>query len=203
MAYLWAPARYRWTDLLNSDCHDHRGSGRREDRLEVDAWLRTFLERCGFAPRRLPGAAGREELRILRSDMARVAFAVAAGEEPRPDDLARLNRHLRRAGSHPTIVARGRAFELREARAGPALDRVIGALAVGFAETLAQGDLERIKTCANPDCRWIMVDESRNRSRRWCEASACGNLVNVRASRRRRRERLPGEGTSGANRDPR
>jgi len=189
MAYLWAPPRYRWTDLLNSDCHDHRGGGGREDRLEIDAWLRTFLELCGFAPRHLPGAAGREELRRLRTDMAKVAFDVAAGVEPRSEDLERFNRHLRRAASHPVLEATGGAFGIREVRAGPALGRVVGALARNFAETLARGELERIKTCANPDCRWIMVDESRNRSRRWCEASACGNLVNVRESRRRRARR--------------
>jgi predicted RNA-binding Zn ribbon-like protein len=33
--------------------------------------------------------------------------------------------------------------------------------------------LERIKIC--PNCHWLYFDESRNRSRRWCDMSVCGN----------------------------
>jgi hypothetical protein len=32
-----------WIDLLNSDWHDYRGSGGREDRLDDPAWLGRFL----------------------------------------------------------------------------------------------------------------------------------------------------------------
>jgi predicted RNA-binding Zn ribbon-like protein len=35
--------------------------------------------------------------------------------------------------------------------------------------------LERIKIC--PNCHWLYFDESRNRSRRWCDMSVCGNRV--------------------------
>lgn len=33
--------------------------------------------------------------------------------------------------------------------------------------------LERIKIC--PNCHWLYFDESRNRSRRWCDMRVCGN----------------------------
>jgi hypothetical protein len=37
----------------------------------------------------------------------------------------------------------------------------------------------RLRTCGNPLCRWLFVDRSRNRSRRWCEMAVCGNRVKV------------------------
>jgi len=40
-----------------------------------------------------------------------------------------------------------------------------------------------IKKCANPDCSWMFIDESKPRSRRWCNVSICGSLVNVRRHR--------------------
>lgn len=38
--------------------------------------------------------------------------------------------------------------------------------------------LARIKIC--PNCHWLYFDESRNRSRRWCDMSVCGNRAKVK-----------------------
>jgi predicted RNA-binding Zn ribbon-like protein len=38
--------------------------------------------------------------------------------------------------------------------------------------------LERIKAC--PNCYWLYFDESRNRSRRWCDMNVCGNRAKAR-----------------------
>lgn len=41
-----------------------------------------------------------------------------------------------------------------------------------------------LKRCGNPLCRWVFVDGSRNRSRRWCDMAACGNRAKVARHRR-------------------
>lgn len=41
-----------------------------------------------------------------------------------------------------------------------------------------------LKRCGNPLCRWIFLDGSRNRSRRWCDMAACGNRAKVARHRR-------------------
>jgi predicted RNA-binding Zn ribbon-like protein len=43
----------------------------------------------------------------------------------------------------------------------------------------------RIKTCRAGDCGWKFLDESRNRSRRWCDMAVCGNLAKTRQYRAR------------------
>ena len=40
-------------------------------------------------------------------------------------------------------------------------------------------DPTRLRACANPGCRFVFLDRSRNGSRRWCDSSACGNRVRV------------------------
>ena len=40
-----------------------------------------------------------------------------------------------------------------------------------------------VKVCANPDCTWMFVDESKPGTRRWCNPGVCGSLVNVRRYR--------------------
>jgi predicted RNA-binding Zn ribbon-like protein len=47
----------------------------------------------------------------------------------------------------------------------------------------------RLKACRNPGCSVIFYDSSKNQARVWCNTSVCGNLINLRASRTRRRER--------------
>jgi len=46
----------------------------------------------------------------------------------------------------------------------------------------------RLKACRNPLCSVIFYDSSKNQARVWCNTSVCGNLINLRASRARRRE---------------
>jgi predicted RNA-binding Zn ribbon-like protein len=47
-----------------------------------------------------------------------------------------------------------------------------------FADLITSDDRERIKQCSN--CGWVFVDNSRNKSRRWCSMEVCGNRVKAR-----------------------
>ena len=53
---------------------------------------------------------------------------------------------------------------------------------------LLEEGADRIRKCANPDCRLRFYDTSRNGRRRWCSMAACGN----RAKTRRHYERHQG-----------
>jgi hypothetical protein len=44
---------------------------------------------------------------------------------------------------------------------------------------------DRLRVCANPACRFVFVDRSRNAARRWCEMAVCGNRVKGRRFRHR------------------
>ena len=46
----------------------------------------------------------------------------------------------------------------------------------------------RLKACRNPVCSVIFYDNSKNQARVWHNTAVCGNLINLRASRARRRE---------------
>ena len=57
---------------------------------------------------------------------------------------------------------------------------------MAFTDVIRAGELDRLKDCAADDCDNIVVDLSRNRSKRFCEGG-CGNRENVRAYRDRQR----------------
>jgi predicted RNA-binding Zn ribbon-like protein len=49
------------------------------------------------------------------------------------------------------------------------------------------GGWTRLKACANPECRWVFYDRSRNRQGSWCDMAVCGNRLKNRSLRARRR----------------
>ena len=58
---------------------------------------------------------------------------------------------------------------------------------MALAFVLTAGEWERLTTCGAPDCLRVLVDLSRNRSRRYCDSKTCGNRLHVAAYRARQR----------------
>lgn len=174
-----------WADLLNSDWHDYRGSGAHEDRISNDTWMASFLARAGWKSG-LPAPAERDLFRRLRSLLRRMIDALIAGKGLRPADLKALNGFLASAPLIPRLERLGSGWRLSRAPSTFGIGQAAAAVALSFASMLAEGDPERVKICANPDCGWVIYDESHNRTRRWCDVKECGNLIKVRRFRARR-----------------
>lgn len=68
----------------------------------------------------------------------------------------------------------------------PLVDRMGTEAAMAVADLIRAQDLERLKRCAAQDCDAVLVDLSRNRSRRYCDTGNCGNRMHVAAYRARR-----------------
>ncbi len=174
-----------WASLLNSDWHDHRGTGAREDRLGNDTWLKVLLERAGWLGERLPDGREREALRRLRTLLRAMVETYRRDGVLEPQALEALNRILEDAPVIRRMDGQGRV-ELRPVWEG--IQPVLGEIIASFAAMVARGEPSRVKVCANPDCGWVIYDESRNQTRRWCSATECGNLLKVRKHRRAKRE---------------
>ncbi|WP_300613227.1 CGNR zinc finger domain-containing protein [Trebonia sp.] len=67
----------------------------------------------------------------------------------------------------------------------PLADRMAVDAAMAVADVIRSGELERLRVCAADDCVDVLVDLSKNRSRRFCSLT-CANRVNVAAYRSRR-----------------
>ncbi len=67
----------------------------------------------------------------------------------------------------------------------PLADRMAVEAAMAMVDVIRMGELDRLRTCEADDCDDVLVDLSRNRSRRFCEGG-CGNRANVAAYRARR-----------------
>ena len=61
---------------------------------------------------------------------------------------------------------------------------------IALGHVVAAGERDRLRICEAPDCDQVLVDLSRNRSKRYCDARTCGNRLHVAAYRERRRAAL-------------
>lgn len=58
---------------------------------------------------------------------------------------------------------------------------------MALAHVATAGEIHRLRVCEAPGCSSVLVDMSRNRSKRYCDARTCGNRLNVAAYRARKR----------------
>jgi len=113
-------------------------------------------------------------------------LALANGpSEPDPAAIATLNRLGGAASLSVLLRPDGRA-ELHAV--GDGLDQTLGRLLSIIYTAMVDGSFSRLKGCANDTCRWLFYDQSKNRSRKWCEMQTCGNVINARAYRQRHRD---------------
>ncbi len=157
------------------------------DRGVVEARQAAAVRRATGGPQKIEGflTAGR----TLREALYRIFSALAAGAEPAASDLTVLDRQL--AGALPRLEltrdagAFGWAFSEAPARA----EELLWPIALSAADLLRSERLARVKECAGDTCSWMFIDTSRNRSRRWCDMSDCGNRAKARRFYHRHLER--------------
>lgn len=115
-----------------------------------------------------------------RELMYRVFYEIAEDSSPAESDLITLNDMLSDTMSHARIVAKWHGYEWGWVDDEHALDQVIWPVIRSAADLLASDELDAVRACAADDCRWLFLDTSKNRSRRWCDMKSCGNRAKAR-----------------------
>lgn len=117
-------------------------------------------------------------------------FAAISQEKPVSDrDLKLVNQFAVEALRHRALTPHdgGYGWEwVAEQRNG--LDRALWPMAQAAADLLISDQLKIIRFCEAPDCQWLFLDHSRNRSRRWCDMATCGNRAKARRHYQRARK---------------
>ena len=108
---------------------------------------------------------------------------------PRGDDLNRLNRALATAPARTTLLPAAGGLAWRVTRLKPAAPSLLAAVLWSAADLLVDPRRRRVRACANDECRWVFLDDSKSGNRRWCAMSSCGNRAKARRHYQRHRNR--------------
>ncbi|HET6817935.1 MAG TPA: CGNR zinc finger domain-containing protein [Mycobacteriales bacterium] len=152
------------------------------DRLTDLRELDDFVREWGWTGSRRRDRAELEQVRALRPRLRTLW-------ELDEDGVAELvNELLRDAHALPQLMQHddwGYHLHATPPHA-PLADRMAVEAAMAFVDVVRQGELDRLRVCDADDCEDVLVDLSKNHSRRYC-SNACGNRMNVAAFRARSR----------------
>ena len=166
--------------LVNTDSTDG-------DRLTTVAELDAFVAEWKWSGTRRHDRAELDAVRALRPRLRSLW-------ELDEDGVAQtVNAMLRESGALPQLVAHdGWSYHLHATAPDASLaDRMAVEAAMAFVDVVRQDELDRLRVCGADDCADVLVDVSKNRSRRYC-STACANRVNVAAFRARQSGRSAG-----------
>ncbi|MEV0969260.1 CGNR zinc finger domain-containing protein [Microtetraspora glauca] len=166
-------------DLINTSPAAGTGEG-----LESVEDLRAFVRRHVISGVEDLGADDLSDVRALRDAFHEVFVA-----PDRDTAVSLLNTMLGRTRITPSLAEHdGFSLHVHYFAPGASLAEHLAAdCGVALAHVLVEDERERLRTCAAPDCSHVFVDESRNRSRVYCDSRTCGNRMHVAAYRARRR----------------
>jgi len=154
------------------------------DTLLTLADLDDFLARNPYSGviRRTP-----EELESLRALRTRLRKFWTI--EDRDETAALVNEILEEADARPYLARHDEwDWHLHVTRPdAPLAERIAAEAAMAFLDLIRADALGRLRICAAEDCNDVLVDLSKNSSKRYCDTGNCGNRTNVAAYRARKR----------------
>jgi predicted RNA-binding Zn ribbon-like protein len=152
-----------------------------EEQLPDAAALDAFVDEWRWTGSRTHDRAELHAVRALRPRLAELWTVDEDGA------ASLVNELLREAGALPQLVKHddyGYHIHATSPEA-PLADRMAVEAAMAFTDVIRAGALDRLRICEADRCIDVIVDLSKNRSRRFCNVT-CGNRMNVAAYRRRR-----------------
>lgn len=158
-----------------------------EDELADHAQLDAFVAAHAYTGSRTRDAAELEAVRALREPL-RTFWAAPADRDEAVELVEAVNGLLRRYQAVPQLVRHdGWSWHVHAIDASaPLADRVAVEAALALVDLVRADELSRLRWCAAEDCGAVLVDLSRNRSKRFCDVGNCANRTHVAAYRARR-----------------
>jgi predicted RNA-binding Zn ribbon-like protein len=122
-----------------------------------------------------------EKAREVREDIYGILSDTARGKPIKTSELRRFNKALASALSHSRLVPSEGGLRWEWDSRSEKLDSVVWPVVRSAADLMTSEAIKRVGQCADErGCGWLFWDSSRNRSRRWCDMSDCGNRAKVR-----------------------
>jgi predicted RNA-binding Zn ribbon-like protein len=152
------------------------------DTLTTQAELDAFYAAHGYTGARTHDAAELASVRALRSPLRDLLTS------DRDRAVEMVNAILAERQAVPALVRHdGWDYHLHAIDAeAPLADRIAVETAMAMIDVIRTDELSRLSVCDDPTCNGLVIDLSRNRSRRFC-STACGNRAAVAAYRARKR----------------
>lgn len=131
----------------------------------------------------------------IREAIYRIFSNLSAQKPVEPDDLNLLNQALQQSLSHIKLAPASDGFNWEWADGPVTFEQILWPVVRAAADLLTSDHGDRVHQCEDDrGCSYLFIDQSRNRSRRWCSMESCGNRAKARRHYARQTGDQIGEG---------
>ena len=122
-----------------------------------------------------------EKAREVRENIYQMLSDTTHGHPINVTDLKGFNKVLANALSHSRLAPYEKGLRWDWDSRSDKLDSLIWPVVKSAVDLMTSEAINRVgQYCDEKGCGWLFWDSSRNRSRRWCDMSDCGNRAKVR-----------------------
>jgi len=121
-----------------------------------------------------------DRAKLLRDAIYRAFSAVAARRQASGEDLRSIGQAMAEFADRIWLRPSGDGFAWEWDGEDDSFDRMLWPVLKSATDLLTSDLLDRIRECEGPGCGWILLDQTKNRSKRWCSMEGCGNRAKVR-----------------------
>jgi predicted RNA-binding Zn ribbon-like protein len=123
-----------------------------------------------------------EGLLELREFLAKILEDYTRANSISSDAIKRINYYLAISTCRRVMEQREQGFQITIQPVSFDWNWVMAEITTSFVELIGCSGYNRIKLCENPDCKWFFYDETKSRTKRWCD-DRCASLMKVRRFR--------------------
>lgn len=153
------------------------------DPLKDKAWLKGLAERYGME---LPAPNADEVSRLIemRCLLLKLFDKLINEKKLSESDTALVNNYMAGVRFHRELKNKKGTPTLCEMPEKNDWSWFMAEVASSFAALYTSEAAANLKMCQNPECRWLFIDESKSRNRKWCD-DTCSTLMKVRRFRQK------------------
>jgi predicted RNA-binding Zn ribbon-like protein len=131
-----------------------------------------------------------DRVRLVRRALRDVVESVVDHRRPERDSVDLVNTTLE-SRRPARLELDGSAVRIGHRHAEAPVSDALAVIAEAIVNELAAGRPERLRICANDQCRWTFFDSSPTGRRRWCSMASCGNRAKAARHRAKAKAMLP------------
>jgi predicted RNA-binding Zn ribbon-like protein len=130
-----------------------------------------------------------QRVQKVRGSLRELLDAAVERRPPQDAALREVNRALRAPYVYELVPAAD-GVSLDHRHEGDPISGALARLSEVIARELTQEDKERLRICANDECRWVFRDNPPAGRRKWCDMSSCGNRAKAARHRERQKQKV-------------
>lgn len=154
------------------------------DPLMNNEWLIKLADKWNIQSLDEPNEIEMTKLIEMRNLFGKLFTKIVEGKNPTKKDIEQINNYMADISFFRQLRIEEEGSGLYDIPKTRNWNWFMAEAAASFARLYSSETINKLKTCQNPECGWLFIDDSKSRNRKWCD-DTCASLMKVRRFRQK------------------